>query len=334
MNKNFARTKYKIQFPFFLNDSLEILFEKLNFNFENENFKITILTKPLLIGIANVKLNLYSKYASPLTTYYGIEILKKSKAEMSIDEATKLLKSFILEFNQATNMIIEISELHDFDSDYYGYEEEEEEEENLENPSSTINISELPNYSEAIEFYLKAQSTSDDEIKFLYYYKIIEYFSPKVAKLKAYEVLVKKLDSIKYKNTKSSDLDTIIDISESLRKSKSDSELAKTVLSTGIDIIDLFDLLPENTRKLICKNIGINSNTVDYNLSIDKIESISQSLGKILYSTRNSIVHAKSNYTPDSFECKTEDLSQMNTFLYKATYQVLKWNDNLPKHSK
>ena len=332
-NKVYSRTKNVIQFPFLITDSLDLLFEKLNFKLENNDYKIVIKEKPILIGIANVALDLYSKYAPPLTTYNCIEITNKSNNELLIDDAHKLVASFILEFNQATNMVIELSELHDFDADYYGYEEDEDDDD-IENTSNSIEISELINYNEAIDFYLKAQSTIDNEIKFLYYYKIIEFFSPKVAKLKAYDVLSKKLETIKYKSAKSEDLDSIIEIAEAFRKSKSDNELAKTVLSSGIDIISLFTFLPTDIQKLIGKNCSVNINTIDYNLSLDKIDSILNILGKILYSTRNSIVHAKSNYSSDSYECKTSNLEQLNIFLSKATYQIFKWNDNLPKNLK
>lgn len=331
-NKSYSRTKNKIQFPFLLTDSLDVLLEKLNFEFENTDYKILIKDYPLLIGIANVAQNLYSKYAPPLTTYHCVEIINKSKDELSVDEALKLVKSFILEFNQATNMIIELTELHDFDSDYYGYVDDEDDD--LEVESNPIEISELINFNDAIDFYLKAQSTIDGEIKFLYYYKIVEYFSPKVAKLKSYDILSKKLESIKYKSAKSEDLDSIMEIAEAFRKSKSDSELAKTVLSSGIDIVSLFPLLPESVQKLIGKDCGININSINYNLSADKLDTILNVLGKILYSTRNSIVHAKSNYNSNSYECKFADLDQLNTFLCKATYQVFKWNDNLPKNLK
>jgi hypothetical protein len=105
-------------------------------------------------------------------------------------------------------------------------------------------------------------------------------------------------------------------------------------LSNSVDIIDLYSNLPENVAKLICKNAKLNPKDINYNLSQEHIDSIFQQLGKILYSTRNNIVHAKSNYSKDGFECSEEDLSQLNLFLTKATYQIILWNDKLPKYSK
>lgn len=190
-------------------------------------------------------------------------------------------------------------------------------------------VSHLISYNDALEIYLQAIKADDNEIRFLYYYKVIEHFSQKIAKMKTYELLTKKIDSIRYKKLTDDDLNQVITISESLRKFKSDGELAKTVLSECIDIIDLFKYLPAKVRASICKEAKINPDTIVYGLSQDSIDSLIGQVGTRLYSTRNNIVHAKANYRPDNYQCHASELNQMNVFLSKVAFQILKWNDQL-----
>ena len=318
------------QHPILPTDQLYNLFDKIKFKFENNDVTIEIIEFPFLIGLANVKYSFYSKYAPPCSTYYAIEIKYKGSHKKTFEEENKLLKTFIFEFYQATNTLVETTEIFDFDSEFYGYEEET----NQDVKTKEILIDELIEYNDAIESYLKAVNTKDSEIKFLCFYKIIEYFSPKVSKLRAYEIMSRKLETLKYKSVENEDLNKLFEISDSYKKSKSDSELCKTVLSISVDIIDIFNLLPETIIKSICKTVKLNPKDINYELNQESIDSIFQQLGRVLYSTRNKIVHAKSNYTSDGFECKNEDLYKLNEFLSKATFQILAWNNKLPKHSK
>lgn len=322
-----TRTDNFSQFPIFSNEPLDSIFEKVKFVYENDNLRIKIVENPFLIGLASVQYGFYSKYFPPCSTYYAIEIeYKNIENKLSTVDEEKILKSFIFEYYQVTKVLIETTVLYDYEE----YPFENRENQNIEE----ITINELIEYNDAMESYLKALDSQDMEIQFLYYYKIIEYFSPIVSKLKAYELLSRKLDTMKYKNIENNDLNKIFEISDTFRKSKTDSELCKTVLSNSIDIIDLFTLLPDSVIKIICRNSAIDSKKISYEMPQEKIDSIFQQLGKILYSTRNKIVHAKSNYSSDGFECKKEDLEELNKFLLSATFQVLKWNNKLPKHIK
>ena len=322
-----TRTNNFSQFPIFSNEPLDSIFEKVKFVYENDNLTIKIVENPFLIGMASVEYGFYSKYFPPCSTYYAIEIeYKNIENKLSSIDEEKILKSFIFEYYQVTKVLIETTVLYDYEE----YPFENRENQNIEE----ITINELIEYNDAMESYLKALDSQDMEIQFLYYYKIIEYFSPIISKLKAYELLSRKLDTMKYKNIENNDLNKIFEISDTFRKSKTDSELCKTVLSNSIDIIDLFTFLPDSVIKIICKNSAIDSKHISYEMPQEKVDSIFQQLGKILYSTRNKIVHAKSNYSSDGFECKKEDLEELNKFLLNATFQILKWNNKLPKHIK
>ena len=63
-------------------------------------------------------------------------------------------------------------------------------------------------------------------------------------------------------------------------------------------------------------------------------DAISREVGTILYSTRNSIVHAKSNYTPTGNECAEEDLYELNAFMDRLCQCLILWNNRQPSEYK
>lgn len=67
------------------------------------------------------------------------------------------------------------------------------------------------------------------------------------------------------------------------------------------------------------------------NLSPSIIEGIKKEIAGILYATRNSIVHAKSNYTVTGKECHEEDLDQLNEFMAKLCECLFVWNSRQNK---
>lgn len=78
----------------------------------------------------------------------------------------------------------------------------------------------------------------------------------------------------------------------------------------------------------------MNQLELKYNYRTDTKDKVINELGNILYQTRNSIVHAKSNYDYKGLECKGEDLEQLNEFMHKASFSIVKWYSGLPKHLK
>lgn len=87
-------------------------------------------------------------------------------------------------------------------------------------------------------------------------------------------------------------------------------------------------------RKRISKNLHFNQTELNYSSKSETLTGIIASLGTILYSTRNSIVHAKSNYKSDNNECNAQDLPIFNEFLKEACYAIINWNNRLPDHLK
>lgn len=185
-----------------------------------------------------------------------------------------------------------------------------------------------------MDLFRKALRSTDEEISFLYFYKIIEYYSQIAARKDAYDNLLKKIDTLKYKSPTNSDLSAIFSIANNYRQSLSDKELAQTLLSKSINIVELFPKLPDNTKKRISKKLKFNLEELNYSSKRETLLSIVKCLGTILYSTRNSIVHAKSNYKSDLNECSPKDLPTLNEFLKEACYQIIIWSNRQPPHLK
>ncbi len=319
-------TKTIRQFPIIFNVNIDNLLDEFSFSFRNEKYIIRIIKTPFLIGLGSLHFGFYNKYFPPCSYYHAIEIIYSDELNV-LEEKTEenIIKSFIYEFYLASGAHIELFELYDFD-EYFGP--------NNEINNKDIEIDKLPDYNDSIELFLNAVSTSNEEISFLYFYKIIEYFSPTASKIKSFDILSKKFDELKYKEVTNDDLSSVFEIADAFRKSKSDSELCYHVMSISIDIIELFKHLPSRIQDKIAKEESINKKNINYKLTPEKLDAIFTKLGKILYSTRNKIVHAKSNYESNGLECNPEDLKQMNIFLNEATKQIIKWNDRLPNHSK
>ena len=61
----------------------------------------------------------------------------------------------------------------------------------------------------------------------------------------------------------------------------------------------------------------------------DQIRGIQKGIAAILYATRNSIVHAKSNFNPTGNEWKTEELSEGNVVMEIIARSIINWNERL-----
>ena len=304
---------------------LDYIISEIKFSVETPTYKIRLVENPILIGFSVTKLGLYDKFALPCSSYVGLEIEYQSLEDRLSEEAElKLIKSFLFEISYISNSNIDLSMIEEsgaFD-DY-------------EDPvKQNIILTSLSNFSEGMDLYRKALNSTDEEITFLYFYKIIEYYSPIVASRVAYESLSKKIETLKYKNPTNQDLSLIFSIADKFRVSLSDKELAQTLLKSSIDIVDLFPKLPDNLKTRISKNFHFKNTELNYSSKDETLSGVISSVGTILYSTINSIVHAKSNYKSDNNECNTQDLPTLNVFLKDACFSSINWNNRLPEHLK
>ncbi|MEZ5017943.1 MAG: hypothetical protein R2800_12870 [Flavipsychrobacter sp.] len=305
---------------------IEVLMSEINFCLEHKDgYTVRLVENPFLIGVAATKLDLYDKYALPCSAYVAIEIeYQRAEIRLSESEEMKVLKSFLFELSHLCNVYIGFTSISDSGL-FEDYEEVEK---------KTVKIESITGYSEGMDLFRKALESSDDEIKFLYFYKIIEYYSVIASKLLAYDNLSKKVDSLRYKAANSKDLDAIFSIADNYKISQSDKELAKTILLQAIDIVSLLNYIPDEIEKRASKHIHHKVADLSYSSNKEILQKLTEYIGSVLYSTRNSIVHAKLNYRSDAKECSIDDLPLLNEFLKKACVSIIRWHDKLPPHIK
>lgn len=315
------------QMPITCTDSpIDQLTEQTEFQFiSDDGYTVRVVHNPLLIGIGASHLGYYEKFFPPCTSYTAVEIAYDSAdKKLSEKDEQKILKTYLFELSHILNSAISFSQIWDVDEQFINEEIE----------ASKIHVTDLQDYSEGMDLFRKALQSSDVEIRFLYFYKIIEYHSPLAAKKMAYENMMRKLDSIRYTKTTNKDLSDIFSIAEQFRVSQTDRELAQTILKNAVDIIAVFPLLPDAIKTRVTKHLHVKVDQISYEVKEDLKQSLIQMISGIIYSTRNSIVHAKSNYRSDGNECKAEDLAQLNIFLKETCYGVINWHSRLPEHLK
>lgn len=288
-----------------------------DFKIETEKFIVSFVSQPIYIGLIASRDSMYNEdfgiYAC--SSYIAIEIAYKNDITMSTAEEDNVIVSFLFQLSSKFNTPIKIGRFLNW-PDYDISEGEEK---------ANITIDSLLNYSEAMGIYIQALSIKNEEIRYLYFYKIIEYFAPLVAKKKSYELLNQKLDSLSIKHRDHKYLESIFSLTRQYDVSIKDKELAYTVLNECIDIIELYEYLPDAISKKLSKTVQFKETEYE-SLSTEKIDAVKKTISQILYATRNDIVHAKSNYNRTGNECLADDMEQLNFFMSKLCYCLIAWN--------
>lgn len=303
---------------------------------ENEGYTISIQTKPFLIGLISTKEGLFEDDYGiyPCTEYTVVEIVYK-EIENILDRESeiRIIKEFIFYLSHKYLTPIQLGEFFNFEvrSAYDDFADDIEQDANEVVEVKRITTQSLLKYSNLMDMYIEALSVVNDEIRFLQYYKIIEHCSPIVSKMKAYEQLNRKLDLIPFNNRDYRYLDSIFELTREYDISLRDSELAFTVLLECIDIVQLYEFLPESVKKRLSKTYQYKNEAIKYDMELVKLNQIKQGISSVLYATRNSIVHAKSNYTITGDECNSEDLESLNIFISKLCYCLIAWNNRQPE---
>lgn len=282
-----------------------------------DDYLINIVENPFYIGLIAAKEGIYNEdfgvYAC--SSYHAIEIVYLTDNRLSEEDEFRLISQLLFALSHKFNDSIAINE-------YLDWAELDEKTSRVHDENNNIQDILIP-YSSAMDIYIEALSINNNEIRFLYFYKIVEYYSPIVAKKTSYELLNQKLDVLSISRRDHKYLDSIFDLTRRYDLSIRDKELAFTILINCIDIAELYQFLPESIRI----NIGKIFQFQDINiLNEEKRLSVIKKIANILYSTRNSFVHAKSNYFLTGDECKNADIKQLNVFMSKLCYCLIVWN--------
>lgn len=99
-----------------------------------------------------------------------------------------------------------------------------------------------------LQMYINAKEVKDYSLRYLMFYKILEYISPFVAQKLVYEKLNQKLDKLLVSERNSEYLDSLINLTRAYDNSMKDGELAKLVLDECADLVELQDLIPQSIK--------------------------------------------------------------------------------------
>lgn len=273
---------------------------------ETEECKLSIVYQPFFVGIIAL-LEGYDK-EDPYSFYTAVELEYLGEKRLTEEEETILIRRYLYGVSSKLGYSISIATFHN----WLDFSKEDESFSKYKN--QVLRIDSIPPYTKAMDYYISALSTSDDAIRFLMYYKVIEYFYQRVLMKEYYEKCIeaKNFDEFEFLNHK--------------EFFKSGEEIIpKTILRNCIEsneMVSLYGLLPEKIQKDLKK---YNKLKKDESI-IGKLNEIKNGISSILYSTRNSIVHAKTNYKPKGNDCLEEDMDKLNEFMDKLCQCVFVWN--------
>ncbi|MBE7649178.1 hypothetical protein LNJ05_12260 [Tenacibaculum finnmarkense genomovar ulcerans] len=317
---------------------------------EIDGIELRIMEAPIYVGIACIELGAYhDDFGSNYQHLLAIEITYPDKRNrLNLAEETELIYSYLFEIADSTGLIFYLSKIIVRDPELEqkiealinvelgvldGEEEKEEEKESVEEISEDDYVLKpLLAYSESMKLYVSALQTNDKELRLLNFYKILEYYAPIVINIGSYQLLAQKLDSPKVLKPNRVFLKSIFDLVNSTNQRLRDSELIKSVFNTCFDLVDTFHFLPESMQR---KVLGIiKEKEINYNTKKEKLSQASNIISNTLYSTRNKVVHAKSNFEPTGDECNDKDIEQLNIFLKEITGRIIRWSTKLPDIQK
>ena len=292
-----------------------------------EGIKINIVSESLIVGLAATKLEEYdTDYWGTINQYLAIEIVYESKAKvLQPEEEKELLNSYLFEVADSTGIALNLSEIRNPVNDFEVLREEAE-----ENPTQVLR--ELEPYNEGMKLFVSAVQIKDPELKFLNFYKVLEHFSPIAVNIEANELMRKMLDAPKSSFEDGDYIRSIFELANTMQDRFNDEDLIKASFNTCFDFVGLFNKLPESIKKKIKKHIGAQELT--YSTDKQKITTSSNIAGKIIYKTRNKVVHAKSNFTLTGDEISSDELSQLIEFMKEASSQAIRWYSRQPNHLK
>lgn len=293
---------------------------------ESDSYSIQLIEESFLIGLVGTKLEEYDKdHWGTYSQYLAIEIkYKNSDSRPSSTEEIEILNSFIFEIADTYNYALTISEIRNpiYDIEELGGLEE----------SKNNKLRELEPYNDGMKLFVSAIQINDPELKFLNFYKVLEHFAPIAINIEANELMRKKLDVPKATFENGDYIRSIFELAASVKERYNDEDLIKAAFFNCFDFIGLHNDLPDSIIKKIKKHIK--SQELNYSTDKQKASTASNITAKIIYKTRNKVVHAKSNFTENNDEIKTSEFEQLNMFMKKAASQTIRWYSRQPSHLK
>lgn len=326
INNGLIKTKHHSYYIVSANDSKDayVIREYPSVRLESAGgTTIDILTESCIIGLVASKLKMFDRdYWGTANQYECVQIIYgKEDERMGNLEEIELLNSYLFEIADSLDVTLMRSEIH-LPVDYYYLEEDE----------NYQALRELEPYNEGMKLFTSAVQIKDPELKFLNFYKVIEHFSPIAVNIEANELMRKKLDSPKSSFEDGDFIRSIFNLANSMRDRYNDEDLIKAAFTTCFDFIGLFKELPNSIQKKVAGHLKIKE--LEYGGDKQLINTASNIVAKIIYKTRNRVVHAKSNFESTGEEISNEEFEELNEFMKLASSQAIRWYSRQPKHLK
>lgn len=289
-----------------------------------------IVEESFIVGLAAIELEAYEEdYLGAISPYLAVEIdYPKDIKPLGLSEEDDLIRSYLFEIADSAGISLKYSEISDFDFSSYNYEAWEEE----LKEKAVDSLRNLEPFNEGMRLFNSALQIEDQELKLLNFYKILEHFAPVVVNIEGNELMMKKLDIAQSKSLDGDFIRSVFELAKSYEDKFRDEELIKSIFNVSFDFVGLFEYLPVSMRKKVRQQIGVENLT--YDIDKGKISTASNMVSKILYATRNKVVHSKSNFQETGNECPDSELKELNDFLKHASSQTIRWYNRLPKHQK
>jgi hypothetical protein len=178
---------------------------------------------------------------------------------------------------------------------------------------------------ELLRLYSKAAVAIDDEVKILYFAKVIEYVSQTVVRQRANEAIRAKLLSPRSLSPDAAYVAELQAVVEEQRDRRKDREAVKQAAIVCCEASELAGVAPPFLSKL---------RDVSPSDPPKKKEDALAELGVSLYATRNWIAHAKANYQPTGEECPEEQLAAFAECARLAAQQAVRWYHSRPEDAR
>ena len=325
IDKGLIRTKNHSYYIVSANDSKDnfIINEYHNVQLQKEKITLDVINESFIIGLAASKLEIYDDdYWGTAKEYQSVQIVYEDEKERFTDlDELELLNSYLFEIADSANIALIRSEIH-LPEEYHFRDEDE----NYES------LRELEPYNEGMRLFTSAVQIKEAELKFLNFYKVLEHFSPIAVNIEANELMRKKLDSPRGKFEDGDFIRSIFQLANSMRDRYNDEDLIKAAFNTCFDFVGLFENLPDSIQKKIYGHLKIKK--MEYGIDKQQISTASNIAARIIYKTRNKVVHAKSNFMPDGEEMSNEEFEKLNQFMKLASSQAIRWYARQPNHLK
>lgn len=279
-----------------------------------DEYKLSIVYQPFFIGIIALQEG-YDK-ENPYSFYTAVELEYTGEKRMTEREESLLIKRYLYDVAAKLGYSVMIDTFHNW-PDFT-----KEDESICKYKNQVLNINDIPPYTKAMDYYIEALESMNADIQFLSFYKVLEYFSPTVSRKAFYEKMNKRLDAISVIGRSYEDLNEVFELVNKYNTSLEDREIPNTILSNCVDIEPLLEFLPQWVRN----KLGAENKTNKQKNNYDRFVDINSMLGSVLYSTRNRIVHAKTNFRSNGNECPEEYMEELNVFMNKLCQCIFVWN--------